>query len=30
MKGFTLFTLKVVLRGRGGEIVDLAKTNLFR
>jgi pyruvate dehydrogenase (quinone) len=30
MKGFTLFTLKVVLSGRGDEIVDLAKTNLFR
>jgi pyruvate dehydrogenase (quinone) len=30
MKGFTPFTLKVVLSGRGDEIVDLAKTNLFR
>jgi pyruvate dehydrogenase (quinone) len=30
MKGFTLFTLKVVLSGRGDEIVDLAKNNLFR
>jgi hypothetical protein len=28
MKGFTLFTLKVVLSGRGDEIVDLAKTSL--
>jgi len=30
MKGFTLFTLKAVLSGRGDEIVDLAKINLFR
>src|SRR5438270_3569962 len=30
MKGFTLFTLKAVLSGRGDEIVDLAKVNLFR
>jgi len=30
MKGFTLFTIKAVLNGRGDEIVDLAKTNLFR
>ena len=30
VKGFTLFTLKAVLSGRGSEIVDLAKTNLFR
>jgi hypothetical protein len=29
MKGFTL-TPKVVLSGRGDEIVDLAKTNFFR
>jgi pyruvate dehydrogenase (quinone) len=30
MKGFSLFMLKAVLSGRGDEIVDLAKTNLFR
>ncbi len=30
VKGFSLFTLKAVLSGRGGEIVDLAKINLFR
>src|SRR6266481_6055988 len=30
MKGFTLFTLKAVLSGRGDEVVDLAKVNLFR
>ena len=30
MKGFTLFTLKAVMSGRGDEIVDLAKINLFR
>jgi pyruvate dehydrogenase (quinone) len=29
MKGFTLFTLKAVLSGRGNEVVDLAKINLF-
>ena len=29
MKGFGLFMLKAVLSGRGDEIVDLAKTNLF-
>ena len=29
-KGFTLFLLKAVLSGRGDEIVDLAKVNLFR
>jgi pyruvate dehydrogenase (quinone) len=29
-KGFGLFMLKAVLSGRGDEIVDLAKTNLFR
>jgi pyruvate dehydrogenase (quinone) len=28
-KGFGLFMLKAVLNGRGDEIVDLAKTNLF-
>jgi len=30
MKGFSLFTIKAVLSGRGDEIVDLAKINLFR
>ena len=30
MKGFSLFMLRVVLRGRGDEIIDLARTNLFR
>jgi pyruvate dehydrogenase (quinone) len=30
MKGFSLFALKVVLSGRGDEIMDLAKVNLFR
>jgi pyruvate dehydrogenase (quinone) len=29
-RGFGLFTLKAVLSGRGDEIVDLAKVNLFR
>jgi pyruvate dehydrogenase (quinone) len=29
-KGFSLFMLKAVLSGRGDEIIDLAKTNLFR
>jgi pyruvate dehydrogenase (quinone) len=28
--GFSLFMLKVVSGGRGDEIVDLAKVNLFR
>ncbi len=28
--GFDLFLIKAVLNGRGDEIVDLAKTNLFR
>lgn len=30
MKGFSLFMLKAVLSGRGDEVIDLAKTNLFR
>ncbi len=30
VKGFSLFTLKAVLSGRGDEVVDLAKINLFR
>ena len=29
-KGFTLFMLKAVMSGRGDELVDLAKTNLWR
>jgi pyruvate dehydrogenase (quinone) len=29
-KGFSLYMLKAVLNGRGDEIVDLAKENLFR
>jgi pyruvate dehydrogenase (quinone) len=28
--GFGLFMLKVVLSGRGSELVELAKTNIFR
>ena len=30
MKGFSLFMLHAVLNGRGDEIIDLARTNLFR
>ena len=30
VKGFSLFMLKAVLNGRGDEIIDLAKVNLFR
>jgi pyruvate dehydrogenase (quinone) len=30
MTGFSLFMLKAVLSGRGDEIIDLAKINLFR
>jgi pyruvate dehydrogenase (quinone) len=29
-KGFSLFAIKAVLSGRGEEIIDLAKINLFR
>jgi pyruvate dehydrogenase (quinone) len=29
-KGFSLFMLKAVLNGRGDEVIDLAKVNLFR
>jgi pyruvate dehydrogenase (quinone) len=29
-KGFSLFMMKAVLNGRGDEIVDLARVNLFR
>lgn len=30
MSGFSLFMLKAVLSGRGDEIIDLARINLFR
>jgi pyruvate dehydrogenase (quinone) len=30
VKGFSLFMLKAVMSGRGDELVDLAKVNLFR
>jgi pyruvate dehydrogenase (quinone) len=29
-KGFTLFMVKAIMSGRGDEIIDLAKTNLWR
>ena len=29
-KGFTLFMVKAVLGGRGDEVIDLARTNLWR
>ena len=29
-KGFTLYMLRAVLNGRGDEVLDLAKTNLWR
>jgi pyruvate dehydrogenase (quinone) len=29
-KGFSLFMLRAVLSGRGDEVIDLAKVNLFR
>jgi pyruvate dehydrogenase (quinone) len=29
-KGFSLFVLKAVFSGRGDEVIDLAKVNLFR
>ena len=28
--GFSLYLLKAVLNGRGDEVIDLARTNLFR
>jgi pyruvate dehydrogenase (quinone) len=28
--GFSLYLLRAVLNGRGDEVIDLAKTNLFR
>jgi len=30
VKGFTLYMIRAVLTGKGDEIIDLAKTNLFR
>jgi pyruvate dehydrogenase (quinone) len=30
MIGFTLYMIKAVLNGRGDEIIDLARTNVFR
>ena len=29
-KGFTLYMVKAVMNGRGDEVIDLAKTNLWR
>jgi len=29
IKGFTLYMIKAVLNGKGDEVIDLAKTNLF-
>jgi pyruvate dehydrogenase (quinone) len=29
-KGFTLYMLKAVMAGRGDELVDLARTNLWQ
>ena len=29
-KGFTLYMVKAIMSGRGDEVVDLAKTNLWR
>ena len=29
-KGFTLYMVKAVISGRGDEVVDLAKSNLWR
>ncbi len=30
MRVYSMYMIKAVLNGRGDEIVDLAKTNLFR
>jgi pyruvate dehydrogenase (quinone) len=30
VRGFSLYLIKAVLNGRGDEVIDLAKTNLFR
>jgi pyruvate dehydrogenase (quinone) len=29
-KGFTLYMLKAVMGGRGDDLIDLAKTNLWQ
>ena len=29
-KGFTLYMVKAILSGRGTDVIDLAKTNLWR
>jgi pyruvate dehydrogenase (quinone) len=29
-KGFSLFMVKAVMSGRGDELIDLARTNLWR
>ena len=29
-KGFTLYMLKAIMAGRGDELVDLARTNLWQ
>jgi pyruvate dehydrogenase (quinone) len=29
-KGFTLYMMKAVMSGRGDELIELAKTNLWR
>ena len=30
VRGFSLYMIKAVLSGRGDELIDLAKTTLFR
>jgi pyruvate dehydrogenase (quinone) len=29
-RGFTLYMVKAILSGRGDEVIDLARTNLWR
>jgi pyruvate dehydrogenase (quinone) len=29
-KGFTLYMVKAVINGRGDEVIDLARSNLWR
>jgi pyruvate dehydrogenase (quinone) len=29
-KGFTLYMVKAVMNGRGDEVIDLARSNLWR
>ena len=29
-KGFSLYMVKAIMSGRGDEVIDLAKTNLWR